>query len=497
MAADYTTIHPFFRTGRKQSQFKSFVRQTNETIADVQQQAKAWIEEQGDNIDIIGHAWSCRGSTDPEKKGPSAYENVLTITYIDKTASDDTGEGGGEEDGDDEGDDDNPDNPDDPDDPKDPNNPDGPEEPEEPEDKIDSPEALEDAITSAESGDTITLDSPITLTKTLKVTNNVTIDLNNQNLSFGGKFNITAAAGSDLKITGSGTISNNETYPVLVNGGNLTIEGDVKIESSAAAAVVASAGTLNVAGGKITNPSGYGIQGQKASTINITGGTIEAGDYGVKNIGGGSITVENASITGKNGGIYVSGDNSNITVNSGTIDGTSTFGIVMFDTSNLTVEGGTFKGAAGVTINGTATQKNASITVNGGKFEGTNCGIYLPNGTLTVKKADIEGPIGIMVRGGTLNMEGGNVTGTKASTEKVSTGDAGYEVPAAAIAIDKNSGYNGGNVNVNITGGTITAHSAEDKAISYTENGNPVESTNENITFDGASITGTTPSKGE
>lgn len=491
MGADYTTIHPFFRTGRKQSQFKSFVRQTNETIADVQQQAKAWIEEQGDKIDIIGHAWSCRGSTDPEKKGPSAYENVLTITYIDKeeaAAGGDSSGDGGDDDGDDDDNDDEPGG-------EDPPGKEDPEEPEEPEEKIDSPEALKDALTNAESGATITLDSPITLTETLKVTNDVTIDLNNQDLSFNGKVYINAAAGSNLVLTGSGTIKNNDTYPVLVNGGKLTIEGDVQIESTSTAAVVASAGTLNMNGGTIKNTSNYGIQGQKASTINITGGTIKSGDYGVKNIGGGSLTIENADIKGDKGGIYISGDNSQVTINSGTIDGSSSFGVVLFDTTTLTIDGGTFKGAAGITINGTATQKNAVININDGRFEGTNCGIYLPNGTLNIKKADIEGPIGIMVRGGTLKMEGGTVTGTLASTETVNTGDAGYPVPAAAIAIDKNSGYNSGNVNVNITGGTITAHSAEDKAISYTENGSVVETTTENITFNGASITGTVPSK--
>lgn len=84
-ASTQTTKHPYFLTERKKSEFKAFfTNPKTESMNDIAKKAREWRLEQGDKIEVIGHAWSYQPDPDPEKKGPSSYVHVLTITYVEK-----------------------------------------------------------------------------------------------------------------------------------------------------------------------------------------------------------------------------------------------------------------------------------------------------------------------------------------------------------------------------------------------------------------------------
>lgn len=85
-AATQTPKHPYFMTERKVSKFQSFIRNPRtESLQDIAKKAREWVLEQGDKISIVGHAWSCRPCAVEERKGPSSYDDVLTITYVENS----------------------------------------------------------------------------------------------------------------------------------------------------------------------------------------------------------------------------------------------------------------------------------------------------------------------------------------------------------------------------------------------------------------------------
>lgn len=78
-----STGHPYFREERKRSKFQKFIQGTKEDMQDVSKRAREWRLAQGDAIIVIGHAWSYEPTADEERRGPSSYDHVLTITYVD------------------------------------------------------------------------------------------------------------------------------------------------------------------------------------------------------------------------------------------------------------------------------------------------------------------------------------------------------------------------------------------------------------------------------
>lgn len=150
-------------------------------------------------------------------------------------------------------------------------------------------------------------------------------------------------------------------------------------------------------------------------------------------------------------------------------------GVSVFSTSTLIVEtGATIESKNGFGIATNGLQTGQEIIINGGTITGGKeaCGIYLPGGKMTVsgESTKITGGAGIVVRGGTLVMNGGTVEAT--GEDLIEVGDAKTTVYPAAIAIDKSIGYQKGNVDVTITGGTFSSQNST--TIAYSE-GNQVE----------------------
>lgn len=240
--------------------------------------------------------------------------------------------------------------------------------------------------------------------------------------------------------------------------------------------------TVNLNNHKLTRTTGATLFYVTGGTLEVNNGTIESkpasGEGAVWAQGNSTVKLSGVviSATGEsNIAVDVRGS-SNVTMTNCTITSDYAPVAVWQGAPTLMVIGSTLtsKNYFGLVTHGSNTGPNTNITVDRSIIESkpkTACGIYLPAGILTIKDGStISGGAGIVVRGGTLKMEGGTVTATGTGT--VDIGDASYPtVPAAGIAVDKNSAYNKGNVSVSISGGTVNGSGENAAVVTFTENG--------------------------
>lgn len=337
-------------------------------------------------------------------------------------------------------------------------------------------ESIDAAIDAAPAGSTVKFVADVDQASSMNITKDVTLDLNGKSLNFNSTATYVNVSGKDAHLTIKGGKINGNAGRALQasDGGVITIGEGTEIDSSFTASVIASGGTVIVEEGAIiNNTTNAAIQAQSGGSVSVNGGKISGGasSYGIKATSGGNVNITDGEISGGIGALYLS-DTKNtgtgsIKISGGTVKSEG-YGVVLFDTTNLVVEGGTISGVAPISTNGTAGNEKGKIVINGGKLEGTATGIYLPNGILEIHGGEISGGVGITVRGGNLTMDGGTVIGS--INEPTNIGDTKYKVKPAAISVDKNQSYTGGNVNVKISGGNIIARNGVN-AIAYTENG--------------------------
>ena len=150
---------------------------------------------------------------------------------------------------------------------------------------------LADAITAAQSGDTLKIIDDITLSRGVTISGkSLTLDLNGKTITFSDISSaITLSNGAGLTITDS------------ENGGTILATGSLS-------AIISneSTGTVTVAGGTVstTGSSGIGIYNASRGIVKVTGGKIEATDSdGVaiwNNLNGKIVISDNAVVTSAN-----------------------------------------------------------------------------------------------------------------------------------------------------------------------------------------------------
>lgn len=357
----------------------------------------------------------------------------------------------------------------------------------------------EQTLTAALAGDApaVKLTENITLPSRVTVKSDKTIYLNGQTLSGDSAAVGVAVSGADthLTISGPGTV---DTAIQASGGATLTIEGDVEVSSSYAASVVGSGATININGGTISNESKVAVQAQSGTNVTISGGEVEANDYAVKALSGSTVEITGGVVSGKNGAVYVSDTKHNgtgrLNISGGEVK-SEQVGITMWDDTELNISGGTVEATACIMTNGSAVPSNNDVVINvtGGTLTGSLVAVYLPAGKMNISEnANMTGAAGIVVRGGVLKISGGEITATSGDT--VNVGDAKYPVPAAAVSIDANDNYQGGTVDVTISGGTIRGASATDRAVVYTMKGEVQDyEIPAGIKLEGATYVGTIP----
>lgn len=232
------------------------------------------------------------------------------------------------------------------------------------------------------------------------------------------------------------------------------VSGDVNPKETIKLA--GSANITLVVNGSITGPGDAGriFEVESGVTLTIQGsGTIKAGFDASGNTAAieveGTLNVEGGNISAADTAIYAAGKGK-VNVSGGTVTST---------------------GDNAIATNGSGSESDAEIKISGGTVTGgdNSAGVYLPKGTLTVQEgADISGGAGVVARGGTVKVEGGNIT-AKASGDISNVGDGEQPVPPAGIVVDGDYG----NVDLTVEGGNISGQEALNVTDSTTKTVNP------------------------
>ena len=393
------------------------------------------------------------------------------------------------------------------------------------------------------NGGTYDLTCSITGNFTVTSTDPVTINLNgftitNDPSSEGTGDTFTVNLGSNLTISGEGTVDNtshgkaaiynngtvtldggtytrsaenssDNSYYVILNHGEMTINEGVNIVSSGTYSSLINTGYRDYLN-KSDERSGYIVgKGQEKPQLTINGGTFEGGVITIKNdlngtleINGGNFTnskegnIQNAYITTINGGNfkYKSGKNHIASVYVGGAD-------APYSKGETTINDGTFEG--GTILAEGAEAGKASMTVNGGSF-------YYCNFSNSSGKSGYES--------GVVSINNGSFTiGTWAVLQSI----AGFLTEDARITAKAQNGFmftdckepiifNAQEVTLDLNGKTLTLPRIVfmgDKA-SYTitggtleiegaRSGLAIEGQNSKLTLDGVTINAGKLEKGE
>lgn len=183
------------------------------------------------------------------------------------------------------------------------------------------------------------------------------------------------------------TLKSSYAGPGLVNNGTLTIKGNGKIFTTEASAqsrdAIRNYGTLTIENGSFGSSKSRGPGIRNYGTTTINGGNFTACDnylnggfaYAIINQGG-TMTINNAHVSGKMNGIIASNDG-NLIINNGDFEVTgpeSYYGIYMYN-GNVEVNGGTFKKSGNtraLLYKDTDSDSLGTLTINGGFFQKFN-----------------------------------------------------------------------------------------------------------------------------
>lgn len=395
---------------------------------------------------------------------------------------------------------------------------------------------LSDAVAAASAGDVLQLVSNLNESG-CDFNKAITVDFNGHTINVSDNYGLIVKTATvtftDNSLAKNGGITAGEgcldVYSkVVINGGNFAattkngiwVNGAAELEMNGGSittersALVLDGGTATIAEGSITatksGTSYYAINMQSTSNshLEISGGSINAaactgirvsgggseltfsnGEIVAKNgikIEGGTLTVNNGSITGHNIGINMTGGT--LTINDGiissdylgsgikqqggiaTINGGTINDILIGNTSELNIHGGTILGnQTAIMGNGTAENGGTKINITGGYISGNHAGIYHPQaGSLTIKgNPVIKGHTAIQLCAGaglTGSITGGRFEAFGPDNRAYKTGD-GMIPDGAALSI-VNRSYPGGTPMFAVNGGTFLAQH-QDAILAY------------------------------
>lgn len=280
--------------------------------------------------------------------------------------------------------------------------------------------SLEEAITAAETGDTVTLLNDVTEDITIAEDKEITLDLGTYTLKNASGHTITN--NGTLTIIGSGTVDNvTHARGALVNYGTATLKGGTFTRSAEAGRspsdnggnswyVIDNHGTMTIDGATVTSTGKYSslirnikanenedgvlnvvsgnlqngfitLKNDTAGRLNVTGGTITSDDQAIQNWN--EATISGGELTGLvyswSAGADGSAEAGTLTI-SGNAKITGNVYAVQYKYDNIEptkaatvkIEGGTIIGTVSTATSGYGTGESpttsASMTVSGGNF---------------------------------------------------------------------------------------------------------------------------------
>ena len=339
---------------------------------------------------------------------------------------------------------------------------------------------LERAFNKAASGDTISLQSSYTDSSTATLDGNKTIAMKIGSYTLTKTTaKISIAAGSTLKVGGTGTITTSGAIQVFENSGTLKIgetnsfTGTLSHTGTEDYSVIHNLGTLNIStnANLVSNFNGISNPG----TATLSSGTITADGHAVHN--NGTLTISGATLYGNNAASSTSSalvnlEGKTVTMTSGTIEGINAAAVSNYGT--FTASGGTIQTASsssavvnqetgvltisGATVSSSGSGGSAIENQNASKTTTTAPAVKITSGTIesaTTSPTISNKAAGmIYVTGGTINMtSSSSCIGNYAANAKLYISGGTFTA----------SGTNSWGVNnsaagtVTITGGTYTA----------------------------------------
>lgn len=212
---------------------------------------------------------------------------------------------------------------------------------------------------------------------------------------------------------------------LLADGGVLTIRGTGKIESSLRPVIARNGGKIIVEGGLIKSTGSNGISASgEGSEIIFNNGEVEAQEYGINLIDGGTVEINGGTIEafdncaiGGNGSPYIDADGKVTTRVSERVRDQEPVNIIMNGGSIISnIQ------SAGWVANGVYMPNDGSFTMNGGLIKA-------------------NGGCGICIRAGEVVLNGGKIETSGDPTAKGKCGDSRIVVPCAPVVYDKEANY--------------------------------------------------------
>lgn len=308
-------------------------------------------------------------------------------------------------------------------------------------------DALSDAISAAESGQTVMLLKDVEPEAALQIAKNITLDLNGCTIERAGAKYVFQVTDGTLTIEDNGddgTISA-ARQTIYNKGGTVNINGGT-IKASITNAVEGAKGTINISGGVIETPK-QGVVMSGTCDVNISGGEIKVtGSYGVTAVGLGTSCTGTLNITGGSISAAREAVSTQVYAESDVIiDGsvqilaTSGAAVVHGGVGKMTI-GGNVQAETSATAPVVSKASDASFDFLYPVEKRTGGSITITGGTFTspyeaVRKMDANATVSII--GGTFNQnpsmylaQGARVTGTDP-----------YVVVSDAVAFVNGTGY--------------------------------------------------------
>lgn len=300
---------------------------------------------------------------------------------------------------------------------------------------------MTDAFKDAKAGDKVVLSDNASVDAPITVDKDIVFNLNGNDLNVSGTKSAFIVNGATLTIE-----DENASQPSVDEKGTVTYDGGSVTGSPSGQLIsVQNGGKLIVNSGKINATSGVGVyaigntspddESEVASTVEMNGGYINAREFGIGVQGRGAVV-------DINGGVIEAQDNAVVG-------------------GNGTNSGGNYSGGTSISID------NATLighTISSGYI---GCGVYHPQkGTLVINNTNmnITNGMGVLMRGGTLEMSDTNITTTGTMTGKV--GDSKVMNGCYGVCVDTESKYyDSSNIDCTLTNVNINTESESVQAV--------------------------------
>ncbi len=308
-------------------------------------------------------------------------------------------------------------------------------------------ETLEEAINTAQTGDTVYALKQITETVNLIIPEekDITLDTNGKTITFE---EATLTNNGTLTIAGDGTITTSSAVNLITNAGtlNVTSTGIISNTNTGTYATIMNTGTVNKTGsGTITSncANSSSIATIYGGNVKITDGTVSATTGTAVRVSGTfEITGGTVSTTGAMG-VYCNGSSASVSGSSTKIQKSGTSGGSCFQyngTGTATISGGTISVGTDSGSNAVYNGSAGIIKITGGTIEQKGTGHTITNSTT-----------------GTLEVTGGTITSAgnsgiiNSSTGTIKVTGSSAKVTGSAFGVDARKGT------AIITAGTVSA----------------------------------------